>query len=386
MIKNGYYYPDYLWKKTCHMNEITGEAEGDCMHGFAVGNRRAGKSVGVGIFAFADFLLFGYQTVLIRRYKDDFQKKKAMEKFWLKSWPYVHEFPNIVKGDVKLQEIYPLELVENFDWENHTLEFVDNHAIVDGKPFSFPCALNKYNDFKQDNFSNVHKLIYDEYVPEKDTERLKDEVEAMYIVFDTAARGREGALDTTSIIYISNSITNVNDFYVELGIDRELRYDAEGNLETKRLYRPESGYVWEGVNNEVASEEMLNSKAARGMRGTIGQKYLNYSQGNMIKDDESFVERMDGDFRYLMNFRYDNKLYALKLHLDDGNYYFTDQGIDKKRETIALQREDHTLNTVLISTFLRERLGIVKSFYGIGRMRFNSMRSKKIFIEMYRYL
>lgn len=386
MIKNGFYYPDYLWKNTNHFNEISGKSEGECMHGFAVGNRRAGKSVGVGIFAFADFLLFGYQTALIRRYKDDFQKKKAMEKFWLKSWPYVHEFPNIVKGDVKLQEIYPLELVENFDWENHTLEFVDNHAIVDGKPFSFPCALNKYNDFKQDNFSNVHKLIYDEFVPEKDTERLKDEVEAMYNVFDTAARGREGALDTTAIIYISNSITNVNDFYVELGIDRELRYDAEGNLETKRLYRPEHGYVWEGVNNEVASEEMLNSKAARGMRGTIGQKYLNYSQGNMIKDDESFVERMDGDFRYLMNFRYDNKLYALKLHLDDGNYYFTDQGIDKKRETIALQREDHTLNTVLISTFLRERLGIVKSFYGIGRMRFNSMRSKKIFIEMYRYL
>ena len=386
MIKNGFYYPDFIWKKTLHFNEVSGEADGDCLHGFAVGNRRAGKSVGVGIFAFADFLLYGYQTVLIRRYKDDFIKKKAMEKFWLKSWRFISEFPNIVKGDIKLQELYPLELVENFDWENHKIEFIDCHCLVDGKEFSFPAALNKFNDFKNENFTDVHKLIYDEFVPEKDTERLQGEVKALLNIWDTAARGRENAVNTTSIIYISNSITNVNDFYVELGIDRELRYDSEGNLETKRLLRPEMGYVWEGVNNEVASEEMLNSKAARGMRGPIGQEYLGYSQGNIVQDDESFIERMSGDFRYLMNFRYDGKLYALKVHLDDGVYYFTDDGIDTKRETIALQREDHTLNTVLISTFLRDRLRAVKAYYGIGCMRFNSMRSKKIFVEMYRYL
>lgn len=379
MIKNGFYYPDYLWKKTCHMNETTGEAEGDCAFGFAVGNRRAGKSVGIGIFAIADFLLYGYQTVLIRRYKDDFKKKKAMENFWMKSWQFFPEFPEIVKSDIKLQEIYPLDLVQNFDWENHKIEFKEDHAYIDGKPFSFPCALNKYNDFKNENFHNVHKLIYDEFVTE-DGSRLKGEVSALFNVLDTAARGRENALYTTSVIFISNTITAVNDFYVELGIDREIRND------TKRLYRPERGYVLENVFNNVAADEMKSSPIARAMQGPYGQAYLGYSQDNVVKDDESFVERVDGQFNYLLNFKYENSIYALKYNYDQGLYYFTDDGVDSSRETIALQREDHTLDTILITTKLRMRLGSVKAFYGIGYMRFNSMRAKKVFIEMYRYL
>ena len=379
MIKNGFYYPDYLWKKTCHMNEITGEAEGDCAFGFAVGNRRAGKSVGVGLFALADFLLYGYQTVLIRRYKDDFKKKKAMENFWQKSWPYLHEFPDIVKGDVKLQEMYPLEMVEAFDWTGHKLEFKENIAYIDEKPFSFPCALNKYNDFKNENFSNVHKLIYDEFVTE-DGSRLPNEVFALYNVVDTAARGRADALVTTSVIFISNSITNVNDFYVELGIDRELRTD------TKRLYRPERGYVLEKVMNNAAADEMKNSPFAKAMQGLVGQQYLGYAQSNEVKDDEGFVQHLEGEMRYIVNFKYDDVIYALKYHTDFGFYYLTDEGIDKGRETIALQREDHSLDTVLITNVLRQKLGLVKSYYGMGYMRFNSMRSKRIFLEMYRFL
>lgn len=380
MIKNGYYYPDYLWKKTCHFNEVTGEAEGDCVFGFAVGNRRAGKSVGIGIFAIADYLLYGYQTVLIRRYKDDFQKKKAMENFWQKSWPYIKEFPEIVKGDVKLQELYPLDLVMNFDWEGHKLEFKENHAFIDDHLFCSPCALSKFNDFKNENFNNVHKLIYDEFITE-DNQKLKNEVFAIYNVYDTAARGRDDALATTSVIFIANSITNVSEMYVELGIDKELRTD------TKRLYRPERGYVLEKILNKAVAESYSNAAIGRAAsQGLIGQQYMGYAQSNEVKDDEGFVMRLEGDMRYIVNFKYDDVIYALKYHSGFGLYYLTDDGIDRGRETIALQREDHSLDTVLITNVLRQKLGLVKTYYGVGYMRFNSMRSKRVFLEMYRFL
>ena len=380
MIKNGHYYPDYIWKNTIHKIEHTGEYQGDCALAFCVGNRRAGKSVGIGIFAIADFLLFGYQTVLIRRYKDDFVKKKAMEKFWMKAWPWIKEFPEIVKGDVKLQEIYPLDLVESFNWNEHTIDFLENKCLIDGREFSFPCSLNMYNDFKNENFFNVHRLIYDEFVAE-DGSRLNNEVFALFNVYDTAARGREDALKSTSVVFISNSITNTNDFYTELGIDRELRTD------TKRLHRPKRGYVLEKVMNNEAADEMANSAIAAAMQGAVGQRYLGYSQNNEVKDDESFVERLDGNMRYLMNFRYDNKLYALKFDMSNNLYYFTDDGVDEHmKNTYALTRDDHTLDTVLISSQLKLRLVSVKTMYGAGGMRFNSMRSKAVFLEMYRYL
>lgn len=380
MIKHGHYYPDYIWKNTIHKIEQTGKYQGDCALAFCVGNRRAGKSVGVGIFAIADFLIYGYQCVLIRRYKEDFVKKKAMEKFWLKAWPWIKEFPEIVKGDIKLQEIYPLELVEKINWQDHNIEFFENKCFIDDKEFCFPCFLNMYNDFKNENFFNVHKLIYDEFVAE-DGSRLNNEVFALFNVYDTAARGREDALQTTSVIFISNSITNTNDFYVELGIDRELRKD------TKRLHRPKKGYVLEKVMNQEAADEMANSAIAAAMQGAVGQRYLGYSQNNEVKDDESFVEKLSGNMRYIMNFRYEQKIYALKYNIPENLYYFTDDDVDtNKKGTYALTRDDHTLDTVLITTQLRNRMISVKAKYAGGGMRFNSMRSKAVFLEMYRYL
>lgn len=380
MIKNGHYYCDYIWKNTLHKIEATGEYKGDCALGFIVGNRRGGKSVTVGIFGIADFLLYGYQNVLIRRYKDDFVKKKAMEKFWLKGFPWLKEFPEIVRSDIKLQEIYPLELVENFNWNDHTIDFTDGKCLIDGRDMCFPCALNMYNDFKNENFFNVHKMIYDEFVAE-DGSRLNNEVFALFNVYDTAARGREDALKTTSVIFISNSITNTNDFYTELGIDKELRAD------TKRLHRPQKGYCLENVMNKEAADEMASSAIAAAMQGPIGQRYLGYSQNNEVKDDESFVERLDGNMRYIMNFRYEQKTYALKYDFTHQLYYFTDDGIDNGfKLTYALTRDDHTLDTVLITSKLRMRLQAVKASYGCGNMRFNSMRSKAIFLELYRFI
>ena len=55
MIKNGYYYPDWIWKHKLHKNEETGEYEGECTYCFIEGNRRAGKTVGVGIYTLNDF-------------------------------------------------------------------------------------------------------------------------------------------------------------------------------------------------------------------------------------------------------------------------------------------------------------------------------------------
>ena len=68
MIKDGYYYPDLIWKHKLHKDEKTGEFVGDCAFCFIEGNRRAGKSVGVGIYALQDYFKYGYQTALVRRY------------------------------------------------------------------------------------------------------------------------------------------------------------------------------------------------------------------------------------------------------------------------------------------------------------------------------
>ena len=101
----------------------------------------------------------------------------------------------------------------------------------------------------------------------------------------------------------------------------------------------------------------------------------------------SFVERLKGNFDYIVNFRIDGKLYALKRHQESCTYYFTDENVNRNFPTcFALTLDDHTSSTFLMSPEIRKRFVVYKGYYQCGYMRFNSMRTKNVFMEVYRYL
>ena len=366
MIKNGYYYPDLIWEHKLHKDENTGEYKGDCAYLFIEGNRRAGKSVGVGIYALKDFFKYGYKTALVRRYLKDFEdkKKQAMENFWKKAW-----FTCLKYGYIE-------------DLDKHEMTFDGHIMYIDGVVFCYPVALNLYNDYKNNMFENVHTIIYDEFVTEQST-RLKDEVFAMFNIYDTIARSRDDALKTTSVIFISNVISNANDFHAELGIDRELRTD------TKKLIRPQYGYMVEIVNNKTASDEMNDSVIARVMgKSETGRRYLGYSQNNESKDDDSFIlTKPKGKFYYMFNITYDKKVYGMRYFPEHGAFYFSDCDVDKTfPQNYACTKDDHTVNTTLITSILRPQLKKYQVYYASGLLWFNSQRAKRVFLELFRYL
>lgn len=384
MILNGYFYPVDQWLNKIHKVESTGEYEGFSVANFIVGNRQGGKTVGTGIMAIGDFLCYGYCSVLVRRFEKNFSdsKKPAMESFWLKAWPFRSEFKELVHKVPALQKLYPLELVDSIDWENHEIDFAEGHrAYIDGKLFCYPASLNLFDDYKQADYFNVHNILYDEFVSEQG-ERLNNEVEALYNLYDSFARNREDALKTTAIIFMSNSVTDANAFFTELQIDREIRKD------TKKLKRPQKAYTYEKVYNEIAADKMTTSPfGTLCSSGPRGRDYMGYSQGNETKDDMSFVQKLSGDFTYITNFRFGKKLYSLKRHLKSGMFYFTDEGIDR---TFPLcyspTLEDHTQGALLIDSQARVRFKRYKNMYQQGNLFFNSMRSKNAFMDLYRYL
>lgn len=384
MILNGYYYPVDQWVNKIHKNEVTGEYEGFACDNYIVGNRRGGKTVGVGIFSLADYLIYGYKSVLVRRFEKNFSdsKKPAMESFWRKAWPHKAEFPAVVRACPALQKMYPLELVDKIDWNAHEISFQEGHkCYIDGELFCYPASLNLFDDYKQADYFDVHNILYDEFVSENG-ERLQNEVEALNNLYDSFARHRADALKTTAIIYMSNSITDANQFFTELGIDKEIRKD------TKKLLRPEAAYTYEKVFNEVAAEELEDSAFGKKLKaGPRGRDYLGYSQGNETKDDMSFVKKLSGDFHYIANIRFNGKIYALKRHVKTGFHYFTDDKIDKQFPACyAMTPDDHTDGTWIMPLETRKRFRMYKELYQAGRMLFNSMRTKNVWLDVYRYI
>lgn len=401
MILNSHFFPDKQWLACphriepsgeyieddfTHENIFTGDYEGDILAHFIQGNRKAGKTVGVGIFLIADFLLYGYQSVLIRRYISDFDKDKAMESFFMKAWPYRAEFPEVVAHHPKLQKLYPLELVRNFDWLNHDIIFKNNQAVVDNKIMSYPATLYGKGPtaFKEAGpFTEIHKVIYDEFIPEKDAPIIQGEVRKWSIIAETAARGRADALRTFGAIFISNAVTDDHQWAKEYDFKHTVKKDSHYFVKN-----PEKGYTIEKVENTAVAEELENSAFGVFLRGSAtGQAYLDYSQSNKTQDDTSFVEKLSGDMRYLFNIKYEDGIYAMKFDLKTGLYYFTDEGVDKEfKNSYATTREDHSLDTVLITTTLRKRMLSIKLAYGSGQMRFNSIVSKNVFMDIYTLL
>lgn len=398
MILNGYFYPDKQWINSPHRVEptgtyiedefteekiFTGEYEGDILAHFIQGNRKAGKTVGVGIFCIADYLLYGYQSVLLRRYISDFEKDKAMETFWMKSWPWRSEFPKVVAKHPGLQKLYPLELVNNFDWANHNIEFKNNQAIVDGNVMCYPATLYGKGPtaFKEAGpFVNIHKVIYDEFIPEKDAPIIQGEVRKWAIIAETAARGRKDALQTFGAIFISNAVTDDHQWAKEYDFKHTAKKDSHFFVKNK-----EKGFTLEKVENTAVSAEMDQSPLGTFLKGSpTGQSYLDYSQGNKTQDDLSFVEKLKGNMRYLFNIHYDGTTYAMKYSPENNLYYFTDEGIDNEwKNSYAVTRSDHSLDTVLITTMLRRRMLAIKYAFSAGEMRFSSIMSKNVFMDIY---
>lgn len=398
MILNGYYYPDKQWLSCPHRIEptgdyeiddftgeeyFTGEYEGEAVAHFIQGNRKAGKTVGVGIFLIADFLLYGYQSVLLRRYINDFEKDNAMQSFWMKAWPYRAEFPKVVAKHPKLQKLYPLELVKNFDWEHHVIDFRNRQCIIDDRVACFPATLYGKGPtaFKEMGpFTGIHKLIYDEFIPEKDAPIINDEIRKWAIIAETCARGRKDALATFGAIFISNAVTDDHIWGKEYNFKKYAKKDDHYFITCK-----EKAFTLEKVLNKVVADEMTSSLLGTFLVGSSqGAAYTDYSQSNKTQDDDSFVEKLKGQHRYLFNIHYCDSVYAMKYSPADNLYYFTSEGVDPQyKNSFATTREDHSLDTVLITTTLRKNMGVIKLAYSAGRMRFSDIITKNVFMDIY---
>lgn len=370
MIKNSHYYPDWIWKNKVHFNEETGIYEGNAAICVIEGNRFGGKSVGVGIYALMDYFKYGYRSCFVTRYKDDMEDSKILplESFWKKCWRFINSDENRVP-----------------DIDAHDLTFKGHYAYIDGELFCYPASLSVSGKTKTADFDNVRNIIFDEYVSE-DNRELPEEVTCIYRLYDTIARGREDALQTTGMIFISNCFTKSSTLKEELGISREVRKD------TKRLDRGEAkGWIYERVLNQAVAENYNNSPIAKAqMCGDIGQSYLGYAQNNEFKDNENFVQVKPpkGNFVYMCNMSYMGNVYAIKYYPKESKYYFTDEGIDENFIShYAMTRDDHSFNTTLImDKRIKDKLNQYKLHFGVGNFLFSSLKTKAVFMDIYKYL
>lgn len=271
--------------------------------------------------------------------------------------------------------------VQNLFFEN---DYMKSEKRADGVyhelylneiPCGYVICLNAADSVKKLShfFSDISCIVFDEFQSETN-QYCSNEITKFQSIHTSIARGRKKQVRYVPVYMISNPITIINPYYIALGISDRLRSDTK--------FLRGNGFVLEQGYNETAAKLQQESAFNRAFAKT---EYTAYSsQGIYLNDNTAFIEQPEGRSRYLATLRYNSINFGMREYPDLGIIY-----IDKKpdlthRTKIAVTKEDHTINYVMLKTN-QLFLDTVRYYFNAGCFRFKDIQCKDALLKAISY-
>lgn len=311
---------------------------------FVLTNRGFGKSYGAKKRCIDRFLKYGEQFIYVRRYKTELKK----------IYKYFEDIQDKYKG--------------------HEFQVKGRTFYIDGKVCGYAIPLSTSLIEKSNPYPKVCTIIYDEFIIDKGHLRyLENEVEVMLELVSTICRTR----DNVRVYFLANNVSEVNPYFTYFNIKL-----PEGNI--IKTFN-EGTIVVEKNTDDVFMEQMKATKFGRLVKGT---KYGDYSiENKSLRDSDTFIERLSlKNCTPLSNIIYGGQ--HVQVWLDrKNNFYYINQKIVFDTETLSLESDDHSENSILNAKTIRFSIldDIIKSFQ-VGLVRFESQQVKHIMYDIFKKL
>lgn len=311
---------------------------------FVLTNRGFGKSYGAKKRCIDRFLKYGEQFIYVRRYKTELKK----------IYKYFEDIQDRYKG--------------------HEFQVKGKTFYIDGKVCGYAIPLSTSLIEKSNPYPKVCTIIYDEFIIDKGHLRyLENEVEVMLELVSTICRTR----DNVRVYFLANNVSEVNPYFTYFNIKL-----PEGNI--IKTFN-DGTIVVEKNTDDVFMEQMKATKFGRLVKGT---KYGDYSiENKSLRDSDTFIERLPlKNCTPLSNIIYNGQ--RVQVWLDrKNNYYYINQKIISDTETLSLESDDHSENSILNAKTIRFSIldDIIKSFQ-VGLVRFESQQVKHIMYDIFKKL
>lgn len=232
-------------------------------------------------------------------------------------------------------------------------------------------AIKKYSHA----FSDVANMLFDEFQSETNN-YCADEVKKLMSIHTSIARGQGKQVRYVPIYMLSNPVSIVNPYYVELGITNR--------LDNKTKFLRGEGFVMEQGFIESASKAQKDSAFNRAF---ANNKYLAYSAESVyLNDNLAFIEKISGRNKYLCTIKYNGIEYALREYPDSGIIY-CDYSVDQSfRFRLVVSTEDFNENNYVM--IKRNHLFILtmQEFFQHGCFRFKDVRCKEAVLSVLNYI
>ena len=247
--------------------------------------------------------------------------------------------------------------------------------FLNEKSCGYALSLNNADQIKKYShlFSDIQRMIFDEF--QSETNHYCDNETKKFISIHTSiARGQGEQVRYVPVYMLSNPVSIINPYYVEMGISGRLKDDTK--------FLRGDGFVLEQGYIESASIEQKNSGFNRAISKNSYTAYS--SECVYLNDNKAFVEKPTGKSKYLCTLRYKGSDFALREYTENGLIYCDDKADSSFLTRISVTTDDHNINYVMLkrNDFFLSNL---RYFFEHGCFRFKDMRCKEAVLSALSY-
>lgn len=250
-----------------------------------------------------------------------------------------------------------------------------HELYLNGEPCGYAVSINSADQVKKNShfFSDVKRLIFDEFQSESNT-YCPNEIKKFISVHTSMARGQGEQNRYLPVYMLSNPVSIINPYYVELGISSRLTDET-------RFLRGD-GFVLEQGFVESAADAQKSS----GFNKAFSRNsYVAYSSESVyLNDNKAFVDRPQGVGRYMATLKYNGQTYGIREFADAGVIYCDDRADETFPLKITVTTDDHELNYVMLK---RNDLFLfnLRYYFERGCFRFKDLRCKEAVLKSLSY-
>lgn len=250
-----------------------------------------------------------------------------------------------------------------------------HELFLDNISCGYAISLNSCDQLKKYShlFSDVMRIMFDEFQSETN-HYCSDEIRKLLSVHTSIARGIGEQVRYVPVYMLSNPVSIINPYYVELGISNRLKDDTK--------FLRGDGFVMEQGFVESASNALLESGFNRAFSKN---SYVAYSaQCVYLNDARAFISKPTGNNRYLGTLKYNGTDYGIREYPELGIVYCDDKPDPTYSYKITVTTEDHEINYVMLKKsdlFLSS----LRYYFEHGCFRFKDMKCKDAVLKALSY-
>ena len=242
-----------------------------------------------------------------------------------------------------------------------------HELFLNGDSCGYAISLNNADQLKKYShfLSDTARMLFDEFQSETN-HYCSNEIKKLMSVHTSIARGNHKQVRYVPIYMVSNPVSIINPYYVELGISSRLKSDTK--------FLRGDGFVLEQGFNESASKAQKESAFNRAF---AKNSYVAYSAENVyLNDNLSFVEKPNSIGFYLCTLKCDGTYYAIREYPMENIVYCDTRPDLTYPVKIAVTTDDHQINYVMLKkndAFIQ----IMKDYFRHGCFRFKDLKCKE---------